>query len=212
MSDYFSPYIPPGGGFDPYLPPGGWPQSTHADRAARRASFIMFILSALAMACSAMFFMLWMMPQDQFPPDELKRMQDAAAQAGLSLKELFLGGGLMVMIPGLVMGVLGMWVRTGRIGAIVTAMIINGLLLLLMGLSTLQALFAGQSAGGALIVAMGIVALMVWLMLRLTAAARASRLANSTAAQIQAQYWQQPFDPEGGYAPPPPIQPPTESK
>jgi hypothetical protein len=211
MSDFFSPYSPPGVGYDPYLPPGGWPASAEAERAARRASVIMFVLSGLAMACSAMFFMLWMMPLNQFPPEQLQAMQDAAAKSGMPLKAIFLGGGLMIMIPGLILGVLGIWVRTARLAAIITAMIANGLLLAFVILSTLRALLSGESGGGAAaFVPLAVTAVMAWLMVRLTAAARASRMANSMAAQFQAQYWQQPFEPDGGYAPPPPLNPPEK--
>jgi hypothetical protein len=195
MSDYFSPYSPPEIWPDPQGQGGdfGVPSFIGPDarRAGRRAAFIMFILAGVALGCATMFFMVWMMPLDQVPPEQMQAMEKMAAQVGMSLRDCFLAIGLLLSIPGIIYGILALWVRTGRLAGIITAMAVNAIVLAFVALSVLGAIADHGSDGlAAILMPLILAAAMIFPMTRLAVAARMARMANA----MSAQYWNQQFD------------------
>jgi len=169
----------------------------------------MFILAGVAFGCAALFFMAWMMPLDQMPPEQLQAMQNLAAQSGLPLKAYFLAGGVASTIPGLVYGILAIWVRGGRRPAIFATMVGNAIFLAILFLSLLTAIANHQAVGiGAMLMPGILAATMIFLMTRLAVAAKAARMAKS----MSAQYWQQHFEPDGGYESQQAAPPPNENE
>jgi len=175
MSDYYSPYSPPDERFD--FNAYSLLAVPEAQSAARVASIVMLILAGLAFGCSAMFFLVRLVPLDQVPPEQLQGIQRVATEAGLPLKTFFLVYALFALIPALVYLTLGIWVRGARLAAIFTAMIANGLFLLLLLLSLGVTVLSGQAGGiGSMLMPAIIGAAMIFIMKRLAVAARAARL------------------------------------
>jgi hypothetical protein len=205
MTYFPPPYSPPMGDFNfpPMLPP-------HLQRPARQASVLLMILAILALVVAGMAFMVSTIPLEQWPPEQLQKIQQQLIQpTGLSMKAYFRATAATMGLAGLVLGVLGLLVRGGRRWVIVTAMVVNGLMLILMITSILSAIMSAQpmSAFPPLV----LLAIMVVLTQRLVAAFKAAGQAKAMAAQNWQQF-QLPAD--GGYGfmnplPPPPSAPPA---
>jgi hypothetical protein len=191
------PYTPPSvDGFNaslPFSPP-------EALRSARQASVILFVLAGLALAGGLLFMAASRINPASFSPEQRDQFQQMVTQTGMPLKTILLFFGWIMLIPGLLMLTLGFLVRTGRLGAIITAMVCNGLLLIMATVATLQNLFFPSPSGpiGACPF-VGAGAIMILLMLRLFAAARAASAAKSMTAQYYLQYMQfQQMEGSGG--------------
>jgi O-antigen/teichoic acid export membrane protein len=188
----------------PFVPP-------EAQRPARQASVLMFVLCGLALLAAMMFLMSSFIPPDKLPPDTRDRLEQAASQSGLSISASLQVTALMVAIPGVIVGLLGIFVRGGRMVAIAMSIVLDALLLAMTTIATLAALFGGGGSGNVLASCpfLGAAVLMAFLMVRLIAAAKAAKSAKASAAQYQLQYWQNyQWDQNSGYGytagPPPP--------
>jgi hypothetical protein len=209
MSYFPPPYSPPMGEFDvgPLLPPDML-------RPARQASILFFVLAGLALAGGALFFMSSTVPIDDWPPQQRQRILDVAQRAGWSVRACFIAPGMTLTIIALILGALGMLVRSGRRSVVIVSMIVDGLMLLVLTGMIASSLRDPEGGVMAAVFAGGIGAVMLMLLRRLSAAEKAARSAGAYAAYYQAQTWQQaqpPFDPSSGYGfplPPPPSQPP----
>jgi hypothetical protein len=181
------PYTPPfEGGPDwniGYVPPD-------ALRPARRAATLMLILGALALLVGLMFFAVSAVPIQQFPPETRQQLEQLVAQSGWSVKASLVASGIMMSIPGILLGIMALLVRGGRFGAIITAMVLDGLLILMAAIAILSALLT--SGGNPLSCAPFVIAeaVMIAMMSYLRSAAKAANAARKAALQYQWQYWQ----------------------
>jgi hypothetical protein len=210
VSYFPQPYSPPPDFSMPAWPPAEalWP--------ARRAAVLMFVLCGLLLGGALVFFLAAMIPIDQYPPEQREKIEQVVSPTGKTVKEYCLTGAYLLGAMGVVLGGLGFWVRSGRLAAIITAMVIDGVMLLFAALSMLS-VFVAPSGGGPLqaLPLIGVGAIMTLLMARLITAGRAACQAKAMADQYQAQYWQQlPETGELGYGqplpPPPDDQPKTQ--
>jgi hypothetical protein len=193
------PYSPPAvdGGFDgplPFAPP-------EALRAARQASIVLFVLAGLALAGGTLFLVFSTIPLQDLPPQTRDQLQELVEQTGRSVPANEIMSGLTMAIPGLIMAVLGFFVRGGRLRAIVAAMVCDGLLLVVTTVAILASVFntAGMGPVGACPF-IGAAAVMILLMVRLSHAAKAAIAAKSVMAQYYMQFmqFQQMQGTEGG--------------
>ncbi len=198
-------------------------------RPARRASWMMIILAiVLGLTGTCCVGVGTLTPWTQLPPNSIAQMQQLEEQAGISMSTLFVVFGIGSFIPAVLLGVVGYFVRRGSIGAIIIAILIDGLILLVLLAMLLNALAAAaggrpaDAAAGLLMSAIFFAAfglLFVWL---IQAARMSGRLGAARLAQ-QTQYWhayqqqmayqqypQSPPPPDHNAPPPPPGQPPVQ--
>ena len=124
---YQSPYQPPTGysNFDYYQPDLLAP--------ARRASLLMFILGGLALLSSLCCVGVGtMVPQLMQQPEFAQRMQSIPNASPEMLRMAFIAMGSISILFAIAMIVLGVFVRRGGKGAIVTALVLNVIAVLLM--------------------------------------------------------------------------------
>jgi hypothetical protein len=120
---------------------------------AKRASVIMFIVGGLMLPCGALFGLLGAVDFSQLPAQQaaqIQAMEQQLTAAGMTLKQLFITMGLFTAIPGVLLIVLGVMVRGGGMGSVVTSLIFCGLLGLLAALGLVSNLAQGNACGGAL--------------------------------------------------------------
>ena len=231
----YSPQQPAYGGYRPPQPPRS-PEELLAP--ARRAGTLMIVIGALSVLCG-----LWIAWQSSafdpaapgVPPEFQRQMQQQIetfeSQSGMSFRTLLLVMGVAPLAVGAVLGGLGLYVRGGSFGVVITAAILTGALLLVVGLVLLAGLLQSAAMGGA-VVALGVAcqcgvpfALLAVLMVWLVQAARAASQITLARQNYQAQMWhyqqyqqaylQQGQPPQGyppesmGYGYPPPPPPPA---
>jgi len=184
------------GEFDlpPMMPPDGL-------RPARQASVLLFVLAGLILVPGLMFCMASMVPPDRWPPETQKRFEEVASAAGVTVRQFLLTYAVCATTMGLLLAGLGVLVRTGRRWAVLTGMVVDGILMLLVFVSAVSS-FRDSSGLPGFFFACGLGAVMMMLMRRLIAAEKAARFAAAQAAYFYAQQWQamqQPFEPGSGY-------------
>jgi hypothetical protein len=222
QSPYQPPYPPPGSnypaGFDYYQP-----QQTDPLAPARRAGVLMWILGGLLLllgGCNLASAMT-------MPLEEAYRQQAALLPPGESLPvtveqfgRFLIAAAVVTMGVGVVLVVLGSFVRSGRRAPIIVSILVVGLLALLMGLLVLIALLrmTVQPAMGMLGCAFAVplsllVLLLVWLIQANRAASQVERMRAYSQQYwqqaYQQQWYQQPGHPQPTAAPPPLPPPPS---
>ena len=181
-------------------------------RPARRASILLFLLGGLALACALIVFLFSMVPMDQLPPDERQQLQEIVAPTGLDIKtyfHLFAGSAAVV---GLILVVLGLFVRGGKRLPIIAAFIVTALMLMFLTVSIM--IDASRMAPLAMVPPIGLGILLVLLEIQLISANRNVGFARNMAMQYQTQLWQglQQLPPpsvndyHSAPLPPPPVQ------
>lgn len=221
MSQYPSPYspppVPPNGGYDfNYYQP-----QQDALAPARRASTMLYVLGGLILlpgfCCFAMGFALPAMMAQQ--PAVFSEVRASGMPAETVQTTLMVAAGAALFV-GVLMIVLGRFVRRGGMGAAVTAsvlvvlvflyLVVNGLSIVLMS----GKLPPAQVVLGLAMTVLGLVVfgmLIVWLIQAAMAAPRVAMMQ----IQYQQQYWQyqqQQHAYQAGYpAPPPPPVAPAQS-
>lgn len=218
MSQYPSPYNPPpppnyGGGYDfNYYQPAEDPLAP-----AKRASLMMFIMGGLivlpSFCCAAMGLALPAMMAQQ--PGALGDLTAAGMTPEL-VQRMFTIGGAVGLFIGIVMFVLGRFVRRGSMGAAVTSIVMVALIALYLllnaiGLLVMQLPPPQMVLGLAMsVVGLALLGLLiVWLVQAVIAAPRVATMKS----QYQQHYWhyqQQQQMHQSGYAAPPPPMPPTD--
>jgi hypothetical protein len=207
----------------PYMPPdpsawGYFASNPEGQllRPARRASWLMLILGGLLLAAGACCVGIGtLMPWDQMPPDSLAQMQQLEKQVGVSVPFLMTVFGVMTVVPGVVLLIVGFFVRSGGLGSIITGIVVTAiiiLVLLVMLLSALERAASGQAGDAAMglvfftVLLAGFGLLLAWLV---QAARQTGQLAALRQAR-QMQYWQamQHQAAYQGYSPPSPPPPP----
>ena len=214
MSQYPDPgsYTYPPYGYNPYGPD---PQAP-----ARRAGMLMFVLGVLMMLGGMCLFGFgWAYPLDKLPPEQAQLIQQMEKESGIEAQQVFIAMGVAVALPSLLLLILGLFVRRGGMGSIVTSMVLVGLMILveaiyvLMGL--LQTIRGQEGAAAGLCMLIVPLVLLIVLMVMLIQAAR--NAGQVRAARLYAQpYWPQPYPREmygGGSSysvPPPPLPRPDD--
>jgi hypothetical protein len=193
MSQYPSPYSPP----PPYPPQqtfGYYPMPQGDPLApAKRASILMFVLGALVLlGGTCIGAMSAAMRSVNFPPEQKQQMDQWEQMAGMPVERLFLVIGVFLLAMGVVLVVLGFFVRRGGLGSIITASILTGLILLWSLVSTAGALLHPANADAGVGICMGVfmIAAAGTLLVLLVNAAKASGRVAMAKHQYQAQYWQ----------------------
>jgi hypothetical protein len=216
MSQYPSPYSPP-----PYTQqPVYYPVPPDPLAPAKRASVIMFVLgplTALMGGCVAV--LATAIDSVPMQPEQRQVIQQVEVKTGVPAHTLFMILGLIVFVPGILMFVLGIFVRRGRLGPIVASIVLTAIILAWFALNLIPAALhpTPEMALGICMGVFGFVAFGGQLAL-LTAAAKAAPHVRAAQQQLQAQYWQYQQNMQayqnGGYAAPmtpPPAPPPPPS-
>jgi hypothetical protein len=209
MSQYPPPYqhqpTQPGG----YYPTGGY---TDPLAPAKRSSIIMFILGGILSLCGLCFMGLGpLMNNAAMAPEQQAEFNRIEEQAGLPVSTILVGMGVASIVPGLVLVILGFFIRGGGMGAAITSIVFVclfslGTLLLLIG--SVISLIAGDLnalLGGAALAI--VLALLGLLLFQLLAAARNASQVSAMQAQYQMQYWQYQQH-QRAYQQQPPMPPP----
>lgn len=218
MSQYPDPgsyaYPPPYG----YTPYGPDPQAP-----ARRAGMLMFVLGVLSMLGGVCLFGFgWAYPMDKLPPEQAQIFQQVEKESGIQVRQIFIAMGAILALPALLMLILGLFVRRGGLGSIVTSLVLVGLMILfgamnlLMGI--LQTVRGMQGAASGLCIMIVPLALLVVLLVMLIQAARNAGQVRA-GRQFTHPYWPQPYS-QGLYGggaspyvsplPPPPLPRPED--
>lgn len=213
MSQYPWIYEPPGAGY----PPGGDPLQ-HLLTPAKRAGILSIILGALMLACGVCIGAVGFTPIERFPPElrsALEEQQAAIAGAAeMNIQTIFVAGAVLITAAAIAMIVLGILVRGGRTGWIVSLLVLTGLMILVMLWDTVGGLLRSgdpRAAVGACVMAVPL-GLMVLLAAWLIMALRNAGQIRAMRYQSQSNMWQfeqnrQAYQPYG-YGPPPPPPPP----
>jgi hypothetical protein len=218
----YSPYTPPDPAAWGYVP--GDPV-LELLRPARRASWLMFVLGGILLALGACCVGVGALaPWDQLPPESLAQMQQMESQAGVSVSALMIVMGVLSGLPGLVLLVLGFFVRSGGLGSLITALVVTALMLLVLLAMLLNAIVHAASGGAGVVDAAAGIGFVLLILaafgLLLAWLIQAIRQSGKIAAARQAhqmQYWQamqqqayhQIPPPPAPAPPPPPGQPPV---
>ncbi len=203
----------------PYQPPSGYSNFDYSQpdllAPARRASLMMFILGGLALlssfCCAGAGAMV---PQLMQQPDFAQRMQNVPGATPTLLRAVFIFMGVLSLAAAIAMVILGVFVRRGGKGSIVTSIVLCVLTMFLMLVYLVGAVLqGGQEVIGGVCMAIVPIVLLVVLIVMLVAALQA---ADKVAAhRYSVQYWQhaqqQAYAQQAGYGylpPPPQEQPP----
>ena len=143
----YGPYNPPPqqpGGYPDYQPYGQPPSPALV--AARRAGVTMIVLGSIQLLIGLLGFVVVSQldsistnPQMQ---EAFRQYRQMAADAGTTIKFLFIAQSTLLAVVGLLLLVLGIFVRRGSRGVVITSIVVTGLLLL-MALWNLLVSFAG---------------------------------------------------------------------
>ena len=182
---------------------------------ARRASVMMFIVAALMLACGMCFGAVGLVPLEGMEAEQREPLERIESELGMSIKTIAGVAAAMMLVPGLLMGAMGFFVRGGGIAAVVISLILSlliGVVLLLAAINGITNVMRDPSAaGGVCVIAIPLVLIVmsiVWLIQALRNAPRLSELQ----AGMQGAYWQsmQQRQQYGGdfWQPPPPPPPP----
>lgn len=203
-----------------YVPPPQSPEELLAP--ARRAGTLMIVLGVLAVA----FGLLAAYQANHFDvsaagtPDLQRKLQqqiDQFEQLGLPFRTLMLIFAALPLAAGAIIGGLGFFVRGGALGWVITAIIVGGGLILIVGFMLLAGLIQGAMMGGPVMIVGAacfygipfvlLVVLMIWLI-------QAARGAGRLAAMRQAYYagaWQAQQNQEAYRQAPPAGAPPPSA-
>jgi hypothetical protein len=217
MTQYPSTPPPYGYGYDPYQQ-----QQSDALAPARRAALMMFLLAGMMLLCGVCVGAFAMTVPMERLLQESGITLPQQPPPGMSVGELMRIGYMVIavgsLLAGIIVVVLGVFVRRGGMGAAVASIVVVSLMLLVAGLSVVVSLpqMAQQpSAILGICVVLVPVALMVGALITLVQAAKAASSVNAMKQQYQFQTWQyqqqqQAYN-QGGYAmpQPPPGQPPA---
>jgi hypothetical protein len=149
---------------------------------------------------------------------ELEKSQEQLTKLGVSLQTMLIIMGIGLFIPGVLMGVLAIFVRRGGMVAAILALVLTGGLIVLGAISILGALSNGPPgiAGACLFVIplIGMILLVKWLIQVLQCAPQLSAMRAQHAAYYQQYYYaQQAYQQAYGYGQQtmqqPPQQPPA---
>lgn len=224
MSQYPSPYSPPPQ--YPQQPPGFGYYTAPPDSlaAGRRASVVMFVIGGLVLLLSSCNTIATLLVPAQQLLDQQRKMMPTGSEPPWSaetLKTVGITFGVIMMLVGAAFVSLGTGVRRGSAGSTITALVLAGVLLLIVGLFSLLAMVAASAQPVLLPLAcvVGVMALaLLVLVVFLVGALRAGRGMLAGQQQVQGQYWQyqQNMQAYGGYhapltpPPPPPQVPPSD--
>lgn len=239
MSQYPPPPPPPPD--QPSQPPPGYPPAQYGYAAppygaypgmpwapqpdprapANRAGILMIILGILGLLLGGcMGVLAAFVPAMRDSPEAAQALAQMEEQAKVDAFTVFLAGAIVLGVASVAQIVVGVIVRRGTLGPVVTGIVLTALLLLFMGVQTIGALFTPGGIFGACVTGVACVlyvVLLVWLI-------QAARNSGAVAAQ-QAGYPNplmygyaapQPYGPPQGYGysygygygqPPPPPQP-----
>lgn len=215
MTQYPSTPPPYGHGYDPYQQ-----QPIDPLAPARRAALMMFLLGGLLLLCGigcGTFAMT--VPMERLLAESGVTLPQQPPP-GMSIEELMRIGymvlGVGSFLAGVVLVVLGLFVRKGGKGAVVTSIVIVSLMLLGTGLLTLVSLpqmFQQPGAAIGLCIVIVPIALMIGALIALVGAAKSASQVTAMNQQYQFQMWQyqqqqQAYN-QGGYAMPPQSPPQT---
>jgi hypothetical protein len=203
----------------PYPPSYGYSAyGTDPQAPARRAGLMMVVLGILMLLGGACIFGFgWVYPLDQLPPEQVQAIQKLESESGVPVQKVFIAMGVVLALPALLMLILGLFVRRGGMGSIVTSMVLVGLMILVEAfyvlLGMLQAASGQQGALAGLCMMVVPLVLLIVLMVMLVQAVKNVRLVRAS-TQYSHPYWPQP-DPRSfygggayGMAPPSPPPPP----
>ncbi len=209
MSNYPSPYQPPVQQYYGYPPDLGKP--------ARRASVLMIILGTLTLLLGAcMFGAAMVVPNDQWLPEIQPQIAKIEAESGTSVMTLIKIAGGIVATPGLILIVLGLFVRRGGLVPAVLGVVITALMLLYFAYTVLQAVLIGLqgNAVGAFIplvfstVATALFGLQMYWLAKAVVNAGPLRVFNQHQQAYAWQMQQQSYAQQQQYRMPPPPPPP----
>jgi hypothetical protein len=189
-------------------------------RPARQAAMLFVVLGAMALIAGAMFFLSASVPIEEWPPEARRAIMEMADHAGLTVRQCILAPAFMMTFIGILLMAVAFFVRRGRHGMIIFAIILDVVMMAILGIQLAGAL---RQVSGAdffpFLMLVGVGAIMAVLLRRLLEARRAAGALAAYEAQYRAQNWQyfqEPFDPSAGYSygtqtplpPPPPQAPP----
>src|SRR5439155_10922330 len=145
MSQYPSPYQPP----QQYPPGYGYP-SQYADplTPARRAGITMIVLGILSLlmgGCLSAVGASLPRIMSQMSPEQTEPIRRMETQFGISPSKMIIAAGVATVIIGLVYIVLGVLVRGGGMGAVISAIVLSSLAILYM---LFNAVVAAITPGG----------------------------------------------------------------
>jgi hypothetical protein len=196
VSQYPTPSTPPnapGPGF--YYGADPW---AHLTRPARQAGVMMMVLGGVGLVCAGCMGLLGgMVPLDQMPPEQVAVFQQLEAQTGLSATTFIRIMAGVMALPGLLLILLGAFVRAGSVVAQWISVILAGLILLVLGLNLLSGIVqmiadpaAALAHGVGIFMVLVLMGLFILLMVWLIRAISASGQLKLARLQYQMQYWQ----------------------
>jgi len=225
MSQYPSPYQPQQPSYGYYGDPYGTLRAP-----AKRASMLMFVLGGALCLCGVCCMGVGpMLNTARLDPQTASQFNELQSQLPISMQAMFMFIGILSAVPGLILIILGFFVRNGGLGAVITSIVFTGICLLGLLFFIVSGMIDAAAGGGAntlagLAIFFVILAPFLLLLFWLIQAARNSGQISAAQAQYQMQYWQyqqqqqayqQPpsqQQPPQGWPPPPPSSPPPTDR
>jgi len=188
---YQQPPYPNQGPFDFYRP------AANPLGPARRASVLMFVLGGLGLMCGAFitFGGLVLTPEMIAQSPNSAQFHEFETQfSGISIRAAVIAMGILFLLPSILYGIMGFFVRSGKMASVVLSLVLTGItiLLALFGLLSVVVSAAGNPAslpGGLCMTGIPLV-LCITLLVSLIQALRAAPAIGAMQQQFQAQYWQ----------------------
>jgi len=214
MSQYPSPYQPqqPTGYYSPGTP------YTDPRGPAKRASIMMFAVGGLLSLCGLCCMGMGpLMGKIELDPQQMAEFNQFEAETGMTMQALFIGLGVASILPGLILLILGFFVRNGGIGAAVTGIVFVSICIL-GTLVMLAGTFVNLAEGGpgnplaGIALVLFILAMLGLLLFWLIQAARNASQVAATQTQYQMQYWQYQQQQQAYQQPPPPPPQPQQQQ
>lgn len=189
MTQQPSPYSQPPIGYQGAYPPiVGDPMAP-----ARHSSILMIILGVLLLLLGACMGIVGaMLPTviDKMPPEQTKLLSELESTTHVSAGMLFMGLAIFLAVIAILYIVVGIFVRRGGLGWVITGIVLTVLTVLYLLLNAVGSLFQGPAGMGGACFSLLLIGLFGWLLILLIQATRSASKMRMVQAQYQAQYMQ----------------------
>jgi hypothetical protein len=183
---------------------------------AKRASVLMIVLGSLTLllgSCVGLVVAKLPSIMSQMPPEQTKAFNDMESQYHFTIHAIFLTMSAALVIVGVIYIVMGIFVRNGGLGSVITSIVFTSVTILFIIVNLLGSLLGGVNGLGGACMCVLALAMFSLLLIFLIQAASSSGRIRMMQNQYQAQYMQyqqmmQQYGQAGyGYSYPPPPPP-----
>lgn len=162
---------------------------------AQRAGILMLVLGVISLlfgVCMGLVGAMFSSMKDKMPPETMDQLSRMESELGISAGVLFVVMAVLFVVYAILFITLGIAVRSGRLGVVITSLVLTSLMIIYFAINSIALLFSPQTALATVfsLALLGAhVLLLVWL---IQAARNASAVKNWAAIPQSPQQWQNP--------------------